>query len=149
MKLINLTPHDVHIVEPTAPFGCSVRLPRSGSVARAVEDRRPFRPLVVDGGCASAYDSECGSGMDVVPVPHHDVPVTGVRYEGLSDLPAPADGVGYVVSVLTALAARACGRPTGDLYYPGEMVRDGSGVILGCTGLYQLVDHRPVTQILI
>ena len=41
----------------------------------------------------------------------------------------------YVVSLLTAQAAKAGGRLTDDLLVVGETVRDADGKIIGCLGL--------------
>lgn len=113
--LVNLTPHDVVIV---ADDGSEQTLtyPRSGRVARAVERRTR--------GHALAGNMSVGT--------------LTVRYEGVEDLPDPVPGVGFIVSVLTALAAQMVGRSVTDLYYPGGLVRDIAGRVIGCEALYQL-----------
>lgn len=115
MQLINLTPHDVVVV---ADDGSEQTLtyPRSGLVARAVERKTSGTPLA--------------EGMSVGTMV--------VRYQGVENLPDPVSGVGYIVSVLTVLVAKSVGRTVKDLYYPGSLVRDLSGNVIGCQVLYQL-----------
>lgn len=123
IELVNLTPHDVVIV---ADDGSEQTLtyPRSGRVARAVEHRTR--------GHALADNVSVGTMV--------------VRYEGVEDLPDPVPGVGYVVSVLTALAAQMIGRTVADLYYPGGLVRDIAGQVIGCEALYQLASSALTSE---
>lgn len=120
LELVNLTPHDVVIV---ADDGSEQTLtyPRSGRVARAVEHRTRGRALA----------------------DNMSVGTMRVRYDGVENLPGPVPGVGYVVSVLTAMAAQMTGRGVDDLYYPGGLVRDIAGRVIGCEALYQL-DSSPL-----
>lgn len=120
LELVNLTPHDVTIV---ADDGSEQTLtyPRTGRVARAVEHRTR--------GHALADNMSVGTMT--------------VRYDGVENLPDPVPGVGYVVSVLTAMAAQMTGRGVDDLYYPGGLVRDIAGRVIGCEALYQL-DSSPL-----
>ena len=115
MELVNLTPHDVVIV---ADDGSEQTLtyPRTGRVARAVEH--------APRGHALADNMSVGTML--------------IRYDGVQDLPDPVPGVGYIVSVLTAIAAQMAGRSVADLYYPGGLVRDIAGRVIGCEALYQL-----------
>lgn len=115
IELINLTPHDVTVV---ADDGSEQTLvyPRTGRVARAIEHHTL--------GHALADNMSIGTKL--------------VRYDGVEDLPDPVPGVGYIVSVLTAMAAQMVGRPVDDLYYPGSLVRDIAGRVIGCQTLYQL-----------
>lgn len=115
IEMINLTPHDVTIV---ADDGSEQTLvyPSTGRVARAVEHRTRGHALA--------------DGMSVGTML--------VRYDGVEDLPDPVPGVGYIVSVLTAMAAQMAGRSVHDLYYPGGLVRDIAGRVIGCEALYQL-----------
>lgn len=115
IELINLTPHDVTIVADDGSEQALV-YPRTGRVARAIEHREL--------GHALADNMSVGTMQ--------------VRYEGVEDLPDPVPGVGYIVSVLTVMAAQMTGRAIDDLYYPGELVRDIAGQVIGCKTLYQL-----------
>lgn len=63
--------------------------------------------------------------------PVDGIPVDGVEFGEVVDLPAPVDGVMMVVSGLTASAVK--GRT--DLLVVGEAVRDADGKVVGCKGL--------------
>lgn len=60
------------------------------------------------------------------------VPVTRIEYGEPEGLPDVSSGVYYIVSAITALAAKACGRDTGDLLLTSDTVRDEHGDIIGC-----------------
>lgn len=124
VEMVNLTPHDVTIV---ADDGSEQTLvyPRTGRVARAIERHTIGRAL--------ADNMSVGTKL--------------VRYDGVEDLPDPVPGVGYIVSVLTAMIAQMTGRAVGDLYYPGDLVRDIAGRVIGCKALYQLAP-LPVLAVL-
>jgi hypothetical protein len=81
-------------------------LPPSGVIARAVERVTPADP--VDG-----------------------VPTAYVECDGVRDLPGPALERWYVVSLVTAQAAKQWGRITSDLLIPGEQICDAKGKITG------------------
>ena len=76
MKLVNLTPHAIHIGALT--------IPPSGTVARASEQYVDLDPITVDG---------------------HEVPIRLVTYGDLTGLPEPQAGVAYIVSSIAAQAA--------------------------------------------
>lgn len=120
LKIVNLTPHDVTVVADDGSEQ-TVTYPPSGAVARAVEHRALGRSL--------AQDVSVGT-MDV-------------RYDGVEALPYPEPGVGYIVSVLTVMAALSAGRRTDDLYYPGDPIRDIAGRVIGCRALYRLAPALP------
>jgi hypothetical protein len=79
-------------------------LPPSGVIARAVERVTPADPI--DG-----------------------IPTSYVECDGVRDLPGPADERWYVVSTVTAQAAKQWGRIISDLLIPGEQVCDKDGKI--------------------
>jgi len=58
-----------------------------------------------------------------------------VRFAHTVGLPAPQPGVGYVVSLVTASAARAEGRDCSDLFVHADVLRDVTGRIVGCLAL--------------
>lgn len=102
MKLVNLTPHDVNIIRD---MGDLIIRP-SGIVAR-IEVKK-----------------EVVADLDGVPVTYNDNgPVTG--------LPDPEPGTLYIVSNMTAQAAR----DRYDLLVPDDPVRNPAGVVLGCRSL--------------
>lgn len=133
----NLTPHVVRVfgggdvdTDRSRPGAHVLRegheprltLAPSGVVARAAEEGGEE-----DGEIAALADGR------LYPV---RVPVyRAVRFARTVDLPAPAEGVGYVVSLVTADAARAEGRDCADLFVPADVLRDGAGRIVGCLAL--------------
>lgn len=61
------------------------------------------------------------------------IPCTIRRY-GAGNLPPQEEGVGLIVSQIVAAAfPERC-----DLFYPGDLVRDKDGVIVGCKSLCQV-----------
>lgn len=128
MEFINLTPHVVTVYAIAAcieqPGGRGYTLMEgatplavfqpSGTVARAAQ-RQERLPSV-----------ECG---DV------SIPVCNMIYGEPVGLPSgfSADK-GYIVSALTANAAKATGRCTSDLFVVQGVVRDSNGAVIGCTG---------------
>ena len=107
VTLLNLTPHPINLYgdRPTED-GPEHVIPPSGQVAR-VSTR------------------EIGGSDQYVMV----------AYSRVEDLPEPALGVLYVVSLVVALAAR--GRD--DLLAPYREVRNESGTVIGCRTLQMVV----------
>lgn len=114
-QFINLTPHPITI-ECTDQR--QLTLPVSHTVARLREQRR-----VVEGlqHCADSAQS-------------YTIDVTQVAYGPTEDLPPPAAFTGYVVSQMVAQA----NPHRDDLYFPGQLIRNGQGAIVGCRGLSQV-----------
>ena len=108
MQLVNLTPHKITIIGSDGETLCEIA--PSGTIARAAS-------VIVNDGTVDG------------------VPVVRTSYGLVEGLPAPIDGTKYIVSSLTATAARRSGRTTEDLLIPGRTVRDEEGVILGCQAL--------------
>ena len=107
--VINLTPHEVTVLDEQQ--NVLVRIPSAG-VARAVQ-----------------RDENAGS----VQVEGINVPVVTTAFGDTDGLPEPTEGVSYVVSIITANAARAQGRSTTDLLITSGPVRNAAGAIIGCT----------------
>jgi len=105
-KIVNLTPHALRI----STAGGVLVLEPSGAVARCAEQRENALPLRV-------------GGVEIV--------VSAVSFGAAEGLPAPEEGVVYVVSalVLAAVPDRA------DVFAPGPAVRDVEGRVIGCMGL--------------
>lgn len=129
MKIINLTPHSIVffslsscieqgggrgyvLKDEAAPLGS---IPPSGVVARAAMQAQAQDPVSIDG--------------------IGEIPVSENSYGNPVGLPEPQEGIGYVVSALTAAAAKVAGRDTADLFTPNGLVRDAAGAPVGCTGL--------------
>lgn len=102
MKLINLTPHDITIVRPDR----NILILASGSLARVSAKTETIGEL--DG-----------------------IPVTETVFGEVEGLPAPKDGVAYIVSSL--VAGRVPERS--DVFIPNESIRDENGGIVGCKSL--------------
>lgn len=109
MQLINLTPHPLTLIGQDG----AVLLTQApdGPMARCAEDRRELGAVTLQDGAS--------------------VPLRSVGFGAVTGLPAPRDGVLYVVSRATAEAAT--GRD--DVVYPDEQVRDDDGRIIGCRAL--------------
>ena len=103
-KIINLTPHTVSIVDEDGTVKAT--FPSEGS-ARA--DQIETRVGELDG-----------------------IELVSMKFGATENLPAPAEGVYYIVSVITANAAKEEGRSTDDIVITADPVRDDSGRIIGC-----------------
>jgi hypothetical protein len=108
--IVNLTPHAVNLVLADG----TVRTFESSGVARAEQ-------TVVEAGSIE--------GCRLVRT-SFGAPV---------DLPAPQEGVFYLVSSILVSAARQSGRTVEDLLLPSDSVRDAQGRIIGCRA-FALVD---------
>lgn len=107
MKVVNLTPHTLNVCnaegDPLAEF------PPSGKTARIDVQYRQTGRLNLD---------------------ETDVPVFEAEYGDIEGLPAPEEGVVFVVSgMVKAQTDRE------DVFSPGELIRDEDGNPKGCKGL--------------
>lgn len=107
MELRNLTPHALSLL---AQDGSAVALPPSGVVARRAVLRRTAEEVA-------------------------GLPVAVEALGPVEGLPAPEDGVIYVIS---RLVAEAVPHRT-DVLAPGEPVRDDGGRIIGARGLCRVL----------
>ena len=107
MTIINLTPHPINIIDEE---GNIIKVFESAGVARATQE-----------------DVEIGTV--------EGVPIIKMTFGEPVDLPEPSDRVFYIVSVITANAARLSGRTTRDLFITGKTVRNDKGQIIGCQAL--------------
>lgn len=127
MNVLNLTPHPVIVlrddvngsvtgftgVGPAAKEGKFTLIAEykpNGKVARANQKDEPVGELEVNGV---------------------SVPLITTIFGEPTDLPAPEDGTMYVVSIITAQAAKASGRTTRDLLITSDPVRDANGKFIG------------------
>jgi len=111
MELINLTPHTVTVVD--GDNNVIVAIPSSG-VARASQQDVPAGSIEFDSA---------------------SIPVVRTEFGGV-ELPEPTEGVVYIVSMITAQAAKAVGRSVEDLLFPsGIPIRDANGQIIGVRAL--------------
>lgn len=100
----NLTPHTVNVIAEDGTIKAT--FPSEGS-ARA--DQIETRVGELDG-----------------------IELVSMKFGATENLPAPAEGVYYIVSVITANAAKEEGRSTDDIVITADPVRDDSGRIIGC-----------------
>ncbi|RRD04536.1 SAVED domain-containing protein [Arachnia propionica] len=122
--LVNLTPHAVTLYWEDEPIHVWERPGENTPWVRQGESRVPSAPLQVEG----------------VEVPH-----THVIPGSLTGLPTAEEGTGFIVSRISAAAARR-----GDFFFPDGEVRDGRNVVVGCRGLGSFPAHsdevRPYLQ---
>lgn len=103
-KIVNLTPHTVNI-------------------------------LAEDGTIKAEYPSE--GNARAFQIAEHAGELEGIelvtmKFGETQNLPAPQEGVYYIVSAITANAAKAEGRGADDLVITADPVRDADGRIIGC-----------------
>ena len=108
MKIVNLTPHSVVLVDPEG--NPALTIPASGQVARVSCEVAIAGHVEVDGIA---------------------VPITHSVYGDVENLPPQTPGTIYVVSSL--VAQRVLYRA--DVFIPNESVRDSQGRIIGCKSL--------------
>lgn len=106
--LVNLTPHPINLYGPE-PGHVLATIPPSGTVARLA---------TIDLGT-----NETAAGQ----------PYELVEYGHAHDLPQPAPGVHYVVSLVVALAVHR-----DDLLTPYHEVRNEQGTVIGCRMLQKV-----------
>lgn len=104
MKVVNLAPHPVKV------FG---------------DDNVVIKTYPSEGLARARQTSTIIDEVD-------GVPVVETSYGEVSGLPEPAEGVEYIVSIITVNAAKAHGRTTKDLLITSDPVRDDKGRIIGC-----------------
>lgn len=108
MNAINLTPHDVVLVDGTNnPI---LTIPASGSLARCRETVVTTGSIVING---------------------ITIPTTEKNMGEVVGLPDPQDGVVYIVS----LPVKKAVPDRRDVLVPNESVRDANGNIIGCRSL--------------
>ena len=81
-----------------------------------------------DGTVKAAFPSQTAEHVGELD----GIELVSMKFGATEDLPAPEDGIYYIVSVITANAAKAEGRTTSDLVITADPVRDDSGRIIGC-----------------
>ena len=104
MTIINLTPHDVKICNDGGEVVATY--PKSGTVARVATNKQIIGEI--DG-----------------------VVIKAVSYGAIDNLPTPADGVVYIVSMVVAQAARGRSDLVSPDTAPDAAVRDAAGLIVG------------------
>ena len=110
MRIVNLTPHEVKIVDGGNNV---VAVFPSDGVARV-------------------------SQYDVLVDEINLIPVVKTEFGEVLDLPEPAEDTVFIVSRITVEVARARGLNTDDLLITSGAVRDDQGRIVGCRALARL-----------
>jgi hypothetical protein len=127
MKILNLTPHPLVVVRDD-PEGSVTGFTGVGPAAKEgkfalVAEYKPAGPVAR----AAQRDERVGE----LEINGTKVPLIRTVFGEPTDLPAPEDGTMYVVSIITAQAAKAAGRPTNDLLITSDPVRDAAGKFIG------------------
>lgn len=107
MRIINLTPHTVNIVDA---------------------EGNPVRNFASEGIARAATSSVVVGELD-------GIELVKTTFGAPVGLPDPEDGVYLIVSLATATAAKDHGRSTDDLLLTSDPVRDSEGRIVGCLRL--------------
>ena len=110
MRIVNLTPHEVKIVDGGNNV---VAVFPSDGVARV---------------------SQCDVLVDEI----NSIPVVKTEFGEVLGLPEPAEDTVFIVSRITVEVARARGLNTDDLLITSGAVRDDQGRIVGCRALARL-----------
>lgn len=103
-RIVNLTPHAINII---AEDGNTIATFPSEGIARATQEQVKIGEL---------------NGVELV----------SMKFGETIDLPAPSADTFFVVSIITANAAKAGGRSTDDLLITADPVRNDAGQIIGC-----------------
>jgi hypothetical protein len=104
-RFVNLTPHDVTVVSG----GKIKKYIRDGTVARVTET------------VTLAFSID-------------DCDINDVVFGEVVGLPAPTDGVCFIVSAMVKEAVKKSGSGRNDCVSPGNLIRDEKGEVIGCKG---------------
>jgi hypothetical protein len=155
MRIINLTPHALHIrrVDRT-----DITIEPSGIVPRLEASREVCAPVTCEDGVEIAVSRATFGALTGMPEPHEiceECDGTGIPAEGHNcpgcyrsrfggTIPTRLNVLGdhhntviFVVSALCAQSPELAAR--NDVYAPGEALRDASGKIVGSQGLSYIV----------
>lgn len=119
MPIINVTPHDIHILHQGArpKESWDEIIPASGQVARCEIYRKQMGIL-------------------------KNIPIFHLHYGIVQGLPSPQKGTFYIVS---SIVAQAMKQTRNDLLVPVDFVRDDKGNIIGCQALGCLADWKEIS----
>lgn len=116
MKIINLTPHDIQIMNEDKEIVKII--PPSGKVARLESEKEIVGTSIFPG--ILFFKTKYG------------IPVLLNEFDQTFQFPPQTENKLYIVSGLFR-----AGCPRSDLWQPGELVRDNEGQPIGCIGLSQ------------
>lgn len=119
MPIINVTPHDIHILHQGArpEESWDEIIPASGQVARCEIYRKQVDTL-------------------------KNIPIFHLHYGIVQGLPSPQKETFYIVS---SIVAQAMKQTRNDLLVPVDFVRDDEGNIIGCQALGCLADWKEIS----
>jgi NAD(P)H-dependent flavin oxidoreductase YrpB (nitropropane dioxygenase family) len=128
VSIMNLTPHSVVVLRDDAK-GDIVGNTGFGSAAKEgkftlVAEYKPTGKVA-----RAAQKDELQGNLEIEG---HKVPLIKTAFGQPTDLPDLEEGTMYIVSILTAQAAKAAGRKGDDLIITSDPVRDAAGKIIGC-----------------
>jgi hypothetical protein len=115
MSLVNLTPHDIDVLEKDSNK-VVFTIPRRDSTGIRREEVRTLETTIND-----------------------EIQIYQIGYKDINGLPPSERGVFFIVSMLIA---QSCPERN-DLVFPGEICRDSSGKILGCYNFSRLETKQP------
>lgn len=132
----NLTPHDIHILNPKVGINQDAKTKVFTSVSGEFEVTLMIPSLCKKNDPAALALPRAGFGDEVTHL-IEGVPIDSYESENgiLEDMPDPEQGVIYIVSGITAAVAKMHGRD--DVVSPNKIVRDkdSGSVVLGCQSL--------------
>lgn len=131
MKYVNLTPHEVVIMDDKK--NVVLRVPKSGLQARLDTERRLYS-IAEDG--VMFFDVIFGEPVLLDADEQIVLDATGCRALFPEQKPD---------TILIVSAMFADDMPRGDLWSPGELIRDENDAVIGCIGLNQK-QKRPVNE---
>lgn len=122
-SLRNLTPHPIRVYQPGTPD--RIEDETSGILFTVEPEEKPARIAMIDLSQARRIAAEDGGPSTYVE---------WMQFGQCNDLPAPVDGVTYIVAMVVA---RDQTHRT-DLIFPLAEVRDQRGTVVGCRGFGQV-----------
>ena len=154
MKIVNLTPHALHIRRAD---GTNIVVEPSGIVPRLAVSRTECAPVACEDGAEITVSRATFGALTGMPMPSRfclQCGATTARHERINGCIKCASGpitkddnkhlvpVVFVVSALCAQAPEMAERD--DVFAPGEAIRDDSGKIIGSQGLSYITPIAPV-----
>lgn len=103
--IINLTPHTVHVYD------------KNGNLLKTYESK---------GVARAKQTAEIVGNLD-------GIELVTMKFGEPENLPEYSEGTYYIVSIITANAAKAIGRRVDDLLITADPLRDADGRIIGCS----------------
>ena len=123
MKLFNLTPHKIVVYASAHATKPTIVIEPTGVVARVSSILHPASLLA---RAMTEVDHRVGELLRI--------PVSRAEFGEVVGLPAPTEGIVYVVSGMVLDAMHRADPTRTDLLAPGEPLRAPDGQILGCIG---------------